>query len=132
MAREKAMRRVIQQDAAGCGIAVVATIAGRSHEEALDAVKAAFRPRKPKALYTHAKHLKAALRSFKVKTGERLIPSRSRRYSDLEHDTVLKIGRAGDRYWHWVAWDAANKRDIDPGNPPKKRPRCLSFLRVER
>jgi hypothetical protein len=78
---------------------------------------------------TDTSDLRKALRKYGVRSARRLIPLRTRCYRELTHDAILKVNVKRNGNWHWIVWDAARQRPLDP-QTPKPRPRAVSFLRV--
>ena len=122
------MRRIRQKDDEGCGVACAAMLSGQSYAFVR---KLMFAEKEVRA--TSTKELIAALAAIGCRPATRLVPLRSRGYRDLEFDAVLKIWpRQNNRNWHWVVWDFRRKRVIDPLEPPYKRVRAISYLKVLR
>ena len=120
------MRRVKQLDEDGCGLACVAMLTARTYP----AVRKDF---PDKINGTHLRDLRAIMRHYGVKCGERLIPLRTRKPSDLPFDALIKINpRVGGKEWHWVIWDQRRRRILDPKVPPYKRRKCISYVRLRR
>jgi hypothetical protein len=121
------VRRVPQLDKTGCGVACVASVAGVSYAKARRLMFGSS-----PGSYTDTGDLRSALRKHGVKVGPRLIPLRTRSYFDLAHHAILKVNvKRSSGYWHWVVWDAVRRRLIDPRQPPYKRLRAVSFLKIE-
>ena len=124
--RRKPIRRIVQKDPHGAGIACVAMLAGKSYE-------AVAREMFPDGVVPHATtgDLKLALAAHGLEPARHPVPFRSTQYRDLEDDAILKANpRRGGAEWHWVVWDAERKRLLDPRDPPYKRIRACSYLRV--
>lgn len=116
------VKRVIQKTAEDCGAACVAMLAGVSLKKAYNAVYAEV-----SGGLTYTRHLRDALRRLGRRPASRLRPLGTRRYQDIKGCALLKVNPRGNE-WHWVVWDG--KRIIDPGEPPYKRYRVVSFLAV--
>ena len=121
------IRRIIQKDEVGCGVACVSMMTGQSYT----AVRQSMFPT-GECARTKTRDLQTALRTFGCDVGERLNWIGKRHYSSLELDAVLKVCPKKDGTWHWVVWDAGAKRILDPLEPPYKRIRAISYLRVTR
>ena len=121
------MRRIVQKDDVGCGVACVSMLTGQSYA----AVRRSMFPT-GESIGTKTKDLRKALRTFGCDVGERLNPLRTRHYSKLQFDAILKVWPKKNGTWHWVVWDAGAKRILDPLEPPYKRIRAISYLRVTR
>src|SRR5438067_6614428 len=85
--QESWLRRIIQQDETGCGVACVAIFANVGYD---DARKVMFG--RARGTYTSTADLRRALCRFGFKPARRLIPfGRRGRYTDLREDAVLKL-----------------------------------------
>ena len=92
------MRLVKQADELGCGLACAAMAAGRTYGEIRS-----FAFPDGVVNYTSTKRLREIMDAHGVTLGDRLIPFRTRRPSDLQFDALVKVNtRQGGRYWHWV------------------------------
>jgi hypothetical protein len=96
-APERTIHRVRQAYVTSCGVAVVAMLACREHDEVL-----AFmfpRASRRRVFYTGYRDIIAALDKFNVKHG-----LRSRRVSAWEQipSTSVVLEQTGDNDWHWV------------------------------
>lgn len=125
------MRHVAQLDKNGCGVACVAMLVGITYRESR---RLMFGSETPSRTYTAT--LRNALRHHRIRTASRLVPLRTRSHEALRHDAILKVNvaRDGDR-WHWIVWDAARHKLLDPLKRSKwkpKRVRAVSFLKVQR
>ena len=124
--RRKPIRRIVQKDPLGSGIACVAMLAGKSYGAV---AKEMF----PDGVVPHTNtgDLKMALAAHGLEPARHPVPFRSTKYQDLEDDAILKVNpRRGSVEWHWVVWDAGRRRLLDPRDPPYKRIRACSYLRV--
>lgn len=118
------MERVTQQKSNDCGVACVAMIiqryAGCPSSSAYDAAKAVMFGVNP-AGYTGTRDLRRALRAFSIEIGHRRVPFKKLSPQDmgLDFDAIIgtKPGLRGN--WHWLVWDASERRLLDP-NPKKK------------
>lgn len=124
------MRRIIQLDADGCGVACVAMIAGVSYQGALRTMYG----EKP-VIKTLTSDLRRGLRSLGVECASELIrSSKQRHYRNLRQDAILKTRTRADRDWHWIVWDSKRQILLDP--EPKGyryvRPPITSYLVVYR
>lgn len=123
------MRRVVQEDENGCGVACVAMLAGVNYQ----AARVKMFPRR--GGYTNTADLRRALRKFKLKCAPRMVTFRSsgfRNYKDLPTDAILKLiaPTHPPGVWHWVVWDARRKCLLDPRKRPYRRFRITSYLAV--
>ena len=120
------MKRIAQQDPHGAGVACVAMLAGRSY----GAVAKEMFP-DGAVSGTDAGELRKALVACGLEPARHLVPFRSKKYRDLEDNAILKANpRRGGAEWHWVVWDAERRCLLDPRDPPYKRIRACSYLRV--
>ena len=135
------MRPIVQKDCSGCGIACVAMLTGESYST----MRRQMFP-EGNVTYTYVNDLRKALAKYDVGLAHRSFPfSTSRRWnhpkgfeSFLEQemyftsDAILAINPSQNgSTWHWVVWDARRRRILDPQEPPYKRIRPLSYLRVK-
>jgi hypothetical protein len=123
------MRRIIQCDKEGCGIACVAMLADVTYEDARRKIfgKGPVTPTKTKAM-------QEALRKFGVSSAKKLIRStKTRHYTELTQDALLKVKlpKRDAPDWHWIVWDAGCKKFHDPDPDPYAKPRVVSFLTVK-
>ena len=120
------MRRIVQKDDVGCGIACVAMLSGQTYTS----VRQLMFP-DGKVSATSTAQIRSALADLGCDTGTGLVPLRGRNYRELTGDAVLNVWpRKNNRCWHWVVWDAARKRVLDPSVPPYKSIRAISYLTV--
>src|SRR5581483_2037403 len=85
----------------------------------------------PDGVYgTHLRDLRKLLRKHRAGCGERMIPMRTRKPDDLPFDAIIKINPRRGGKWHWVIWDHRRRRILDPKNPPYKRRKFISYVRV--
>jgi hypothetical protein len=129
------MKRIVQKEDAGCGIACVAMLA----EVSYCAVRRKLSPKFLRRLNEdgmRTKELRDALSKYDFVTPKRLVRFRS--WKELKRDgrdAVLKLRTRRDGWWHWVVWDAA--RGYPPLDPAKAKDRyerfhITSFLPVGR
>ena len=120
------VRRVVQKDRDGCGVACVAMLAGVTYKRAKDVMFG-----NDSVSLTSTADLYNALKIFRKRPlGKRLIPLRTRSYRDLDANALLKIARPGKSWWHWIVWDARRKEFLDPDTPSLRRHRVISYLLV--
>lgn len=130
------MRRVVQKDWFGCGIACVAMVGGVTYEKAKMTM---FNKVERKHLrtgdldYTTTVRLVRGLRRLGIRCGDRLVPLRGRSYRSLKCNAVLKAWekkaqRGGD--FHWVVWDAKRRRFLDPGRLTYRRLRVRQYVKI--
>ena len=124
--RPNPIRCIVQKDPLGSGIACVAMLAGKSYGAV---AKEMF----PDGVVPHTNtgDLRKALAACGLEPARHLVPFRSTKYQDLKDNAILKVNpRRGGAEWHWVVWDAGRRRLLDPRDPPYKRVRACSYLRV--
>lgn len=97
------MKRVIQKDRTGCGLACIAMLAGRTYQEVRKAA-VALNIEKAGEFYTHAIHLKELGAVFNIH-----IPAKRwrvfRSWGELPDTALVAINpRDGGLYWHWVVF----------------------------
>lgn len=104
--------RIVQEDDAGCGIACVAMVTGKTYRQAKRFfLERIFLPtdRKP-----HTRHyqLRRALRKLGIATEKRLF----RKWRSIETLSVVPINRRSDTGWHWVVFvpNGARPYILDP------------------
>ena len=115
--------RIVQEDDAGCGIACVAMVTGKTYRQAKRFfLEKVFLPtdRKP-----HTRHyqLRRALRALGIVTEKRLF----RNWRSIENLSIVPINRRSDTGWHWVVFVPNGVRPyiLDPA--PGKGRRCYDF-----
>ena len=88
----------------------------------------------PKKCYLKTTPLREALNRLGIKTGNQLIALRRKRprsQVNFSFDAILKVNADEDgRHWHWIVWDATRKKYLEPEDPPCRRPRVASYLRI--
>jgi hypothetical protein len=119
----KYIRQKAQTD---CGIACLAMLAGVSYPKAKALL---FGPSHNATCYTTKDEMRDALRYFGVITSKRLV--RCKRLDRLGRDALLRTNVLNNGNWHWVVWDAAQGRILDP-LPYKRGLRPYSGLVVLR
>ena len=124
--RDRTMKRIVQQDPHGSGIACVAMLSGKSYRTVR---KEMF----PNGVIsgTDTGGLRKALAVYGLERAHHLVPFRSTKYEDLEDNAILKVNpRRGGAEGHWVVWDVTRRRLLDPRDPPYRRISACSYLRV--
>ena len=113
------IKRVEQEDDAGCGIACVAMITGKTYQQAERFFRErVFLPidRKP-----HTRHyqLRRALRKLGITTEKRLF----RKWRSIENLSIVPINRRLDTGWHWVVFvpNGARPYILDPAQGKGRR-----------
>ena len=124
--RDGPLKRVVQQDRHGSGVACVAMLAGKSYGAV---AKEMFSNGAVPG--TETADLRKALAVHGLELAHHSVPFRSTSYEDLKDTAILKANpRRGGAEWHWVVWDAGRRRLLDPRDPPYKRIRACSYLTV--
>ena len=94
------IKRIEQEDEAGCGIACVAMITGRTYRQTkMFFLERVFLPKERKP---HARHyqLRRALRKLRIASEKRLF----RKWRSIESLSIVPINRRSDTGWHWVVF----------------------------
>ena len=117
------MKRVIQEDEAGCGIACVAMVSGKTYLQAKRFfLERIFLPtdRKP-----HTRHyqLRRALRKLGIATEKRAF----RNWRSIENLSIVPINRRSDTGWHWVVFVPNGVRSYILDPIPEQRRRRYDF-----
>ena len=124
--QRKPIRRIVQQDPFGSGVACVAMLAGKSY----GAVRKEMFPNGA-VLGTETGDLRRALATYGFELAHHSVPFRSTSYENFKDTAILKGNpRRWGAEWHWVVWDAEHRRLLDPRDPPYKRIRACSYLTV--
>ena len=103
------MRLIRQRDETGCGLACVAMLANtsyasvRSDEFGDDAMYAMT-----------TQELIRVLRNYGMFPAKKLMPLGKKRLRELPGNAVLAVKQPHRRNWHWVVWDYARQRILDP------------------
>ena len=125
---EDAVRRIVQRDKTGCGVACVAMVVGASY-----AIVRGVMADDRSTIYANTKDVVKALRHFGADLPrDRLVVLRGRNFRRLEYDAILKVNVRKDGHWHWVVWDAKKQRVLDPKRRPYRTIRATSYLPVNR
>lgn len=122
------MRRVIQEDRIGCGIACVAMLACVTYAEARQVMFDQAPVRR-----TYTVDLKKALIVFGKRPAYRTVRLNSRALTTIVPGAIIKtnVRKHGspEEEWHWIVWDG--ERILDPKEPPYRRYRHDAYLTVE-
>lgn len=120
------MRLIKQWDELGCGLACVAMASGQTYREIRS-----FAFPDGEVEYTSMRQIRDIMSAYGVSLGNRLIPFRTRRPTDLDFDALLKVNARQDgKFWHWVIWDYKRQKILDPRRPPYKRLRFVSYTKI--
>ena len=114
------MKRVIQEDEAGCGIACVAMVTGKTYLQAKRYFEESVFQPKDKKPHTRHYQLHRALRKLGIATEKRPF----RHWRSIETDAIVPINRRRDGGWHLVVFVQEGNRPyiLDPA-PGKGRRR---------
>ncbi|MDM8521418.1 cysteine peptidase family C39 domain-containing protein [Anaerolineales bacterium HSG6] len=113
----KKLKRIIQRDPTGCGIACISMLTGREYEEIKQEALKTLEFNGKKTLYTDFKDLKQLLKKYGVKTARRA--SKFISWEKLPALCVLAINYSERRdTWHWVLY--INEKDDKYIFDPKK------------
>src|SRR3989304_5251799 len=91
------MKRVIQEDEAGCGIACVAMVTGKTYLQAKFFCLKLFSPQTDSPPPPRHYQLQCALRKLGIATEKRPF----RHWRAIETLSVVTISRRSDTGWHW-------------------------------
>jgi hypothetical protein len=119
------VRTVFQPDTSSCGIACVATVAGKTFATAKKVMCASY-----EAEDTSPRQLRTALKHFGIDS-DPAKPIGKRRYKDLAFDAVLLGHDRYDCQAHWVVWDSKRKMMLDPIRIGTYF-ECSHFIRIRR
>lgn len=120
---------VKQRETLDSGVAVVATVAGISYDEAAAAyLSLGLSP----MTGTVAGDLRKVLRLHGIDLGHRSYPITEQDLCRLEVDAILSTVVNVTDSQHWMAWDHTHQRILDPGQRSHKRPLVGWFLKVKR
>jgi len=117
------MKRVRQVDEAGCGIACVAMVTGKTYLQAKRYFEESVFQPKDKKPHTRHYQLRRALRKLGIATENRPF----RHWRSIETNAIVPINRRRDGGWHWVVFVREGNRPyiLDPA--PGKRRRRYKF-----
>jgi len=94
---ERTIHRVRQRFLTSCGVAVVAMLAAREHDEVLAAMFP--KARRKRVFYTNYKDIIPALDLFNVSHGDR--SRRVKRWDQIPTTSIVLV-KSGVKAWHWV------------------------------
>ena len=119
------MKRIIQKDELGCGVACVAMLAGRTYaavrrEMLLDGEVNA----------TSASTLRKHLKRLGCEVGARRLLKMPGHYSALRCDAILRVWPHVDGLHHWVVWDKRRELVLDPAETPYVNFKATHYLPV--
>lgn len=109
------MKRVVQEDATGCGIACIAMLANINYQSAKDTAIETLNFKYEGAFYTTASDLKKLGSIYNLKIG-----GRRRRFKEinlLPSLCILAINYSeNEDTWHWVVYSRSNTEEfvLDP------------------
>lgn len=118
------MRRVVQKDATGCGLACIAMLAERKYEEVKSLAMEELNFEIDGYFYTQTKHLVALGNKFNIKIGKRR--RKFKGYKFLPDKAILAINYDKEfNSWHWVVYHRSASGDyvLDPGKNIKQNKR---------
>ena len=102
------MRRVIQEDTTGCGLACIAMLSGRSYKEVRNLALKELGFEDNGEFYTGTSHLVSLGQEFDLKIGKRRRKFKS--FDLLPNKVILAINyKEKSDTWHWVVFHRTNK-----------------------
>jgi len=112
MTVEFQMRRVMQEDEAGCGIACVAMVTGKTYLQAKRFFLERIFQTTDRKPHTRHYQLRRALWKLGIATEKRPF----RHWRSIENLSIVPINRRADTGWHWVVFvpDSGNPYILDP------------------
>jgi len=125
------MKRVLQGNPSGCGLACVAMLANRSYREVRDKARLIPGFDNDHCLRTNASELRSLLEEYGISASKHLIPFRD--WNHLPNLCILAINyNESTEIWHWVIFTSnnGNKYVLDP-NPHIKTSRRTDFRRIK-
>lgn len=140
------MQRVVQKHSTGCGIACIAVLTGKSYDTVLEEAKntLSVSGRGRNGFRTRRGQLRCLAKAYRLKLGckTKFDNERNRSIADFENDmngqdigchAIFAINRRkGAHEWHWVVWDNAAGRILDPRKKPDDEFRPWYYMRVAR
>ena len=124
------MRRVLQQDPSGCGLACVSMLRNVSYSKVKKVALTLPNFDASSTFYTEAKDLRVLLRHLGVSCAKRLVSFSS--WERLPECCILAVSfREADWTWHWVVFrrNGADAYVLDP-RPSVKANRRRDFGRL--
>ncbi|WP_308318795.1 cysteine peptidase family C39 domain-containing protein, partial [Vibrio metschnikovii] len=109
------MRRVVQQDRTGCGLACIAILAGTEYSNVKDRALDLFNLESSDEFYTNASELQKLGQEFNLNVGAKRRVFKG--FNALPDLAILAINyRENEDTWHWVVYcrDEGNEFVIDP------------------
>ncbi|MEI8656449.1 cysteine peptidase family C39 domain-containing protein [Vibrio sp. Hal054] len=109
------MRRVVQQDRTGCGLACIAILAGTEYSNVKDRALDLFNIESSDEFYTNASELQKLGQEFNLNVGGKRRVFKG--FNALPDLAILAINyRENEDTWHWVVYcrDGGNEFVIDP------------------
>lgn len=132
------IKRIIQDDATGCGLACVAMIAGATYAEAKKVALDSGILKLQKTFYTTSNNLIRLLECFDIKAK---IGRKVSYWSSIQSVSIVAINfREGSNSWHWVVYvpDENQGYVLDPHKKIKtdqridfSRMRLRSYIPIE-
>ena len=109
------MKLVTQKDYSGCGIACLAMITNSTYDRVKNSV---FLGRhRNRGFYTSHTQLIEHLNSKNIQNSGKLVRC-PRDFRNLDCTAIIKTNVTKGGYWHWIVWDFAKQRILDPKVKP--------------
>lgn len=124
------MRRVVQEDATGCGLACIAMLSGRKYQEVKNLAVSDLDFDNEGYFYTGTRDLVQLGESFGLKVGTRR--RKFKKFDLLPNKAILAINyKEKSDTWHWVVFHRSNKEQyvLDPKKSIKNTKR-KDLLRI--
>lgn len=112
MSRQR-IRRVVQADETGCGIACISMVSRRPYNYVARVLRERVLKKPNGVVYTRHRELQKVLRLL----GLRGVKGRFHRWREIETPAIVPVGRTGSgRRWHWVVLreERAGRSVLDP------------------
>lgn len=127
------MKVVFQDEISGCGLAVVATVTGKSYDEVKQYANSIGIYAEDKKLYSNTAYVRALLAHYNVKSSKLENPFES--WDKLPDTALLSIKyhiKNGEPYWHWTVFHRAREKAVvlDPTRYLVKNERS-DFYRIQ-
>lgn len=107
------MKSVVQEEIAGCGIASVANILGKSYSEMKEAANAMDIYATDKLLWSDTRYVRKMLSASGVETSQNEIPFKSwQTLPDLALLSIKHYQEDGKNFWHWVVFKRISSKPV--------------------
>jgi len=123
---------ILQKKSNDCGVACLSMLGGIAYEEAVQLLHG-----QEGLARTSRKEIRSALTAIKgIDVGPRFVGWHKPRKIDeidLRFNALLQTNGFGPegQNWHWIVWDASNKRALDPSGKSPRRT-ITAYLKAHR